>query len=63
MEGEVLAENAWGRRQTRADAGCRGYTIEGRRILLHMMVGSKEDAETVTPFFEYMKQLGLEVPP
>ena len=59
----MLAENAWGRRQTRADAGCRGYTIEGRRILLHLMVGSKEDAETVTPFFEDMKLLGLEVPP
>jgi len=27
------------------------------------MVGSKEDAETVTPFFEDMKLLGLEVPP
>jgi hypothetical protein len=50
-------------RQTRAGAGCRGYTIEGRRILLHLMVGSKEDAETMTPFFEDMKLFGLEVPP
>jgi hypothetical protein len=52
---------AW--RQTRAAAGCRGYTIEGRRILLHLMAGFKEDAETVRPFFEDMKLLGLEVPP
>jgi hypothetical protein len=29
--------------------------VEGRRVLLHMMAGSKEDAETVTAFFEYMK--------
>ena len=27
------------------------------------MVGSKEDAETMTPFFEDMKLFGLEVPP
>src|ERR671936_149352 len=31
-----------------------GFTIEGRRVLQHMMVGSKEDAETVTAFFEDM---------
>ena len=28
----------------------RGLQIEGRRVLLHMMAGSKEDAETVTAF-------------
>jgi hypothetical protein len=28
-----------------------------------LMVGSKEDAETMTPFFEDMKLPGLEVPP
>ena len=33
-----------------------GFTIEGRRVLLHMMAGSKEDAETVTAFFEDMKK-------
>jgi putative transposase len=36
-----------------------GFTIEGRRVLLHMMTGSKEDVETVTPFFEDMKRRGL----
>jgi hypothetical protein len=36
-----------------------GYTIEGRRTLLHLMAGSKEDAETVTAFFEDMKMRGL----
>ena len=25
-----------------------GYTVEGRRVLLHLMAGSKEDAETVS---------------
>jgi transposase-like protein len=28
------------------------FAIEGRRVLLHMMAGSKEDAETVTAFFD-----------
>ena len=39
-----------------------GFTIEGRRVLLHMMAGSKEDAETVTAFFEDMKRRGLKDP-
>jgi putative transposase len=39
-----------------------GFTIEGRRVLLHMMMGSKEDAETVTAFFEDMKRRGLNDP-
>src|SRR6516225_4525468 len=39
-----------------------GSTIEGRRVLLHMMTGSKEDAETVTAFFEDMKRRGLNDP-
>src|SRR6201981_5682 len=39
-----------------------GFTIEGRRVLLHMMAGSKEDAETVTAFFEDMKKRGLNDP-
>jgi transposase-like protein len=39
-----------------------GFTIEGSRLLLHMMTGSKEDAETVTAFFEDMKRRGLNDP-
>ena len=39
-----------------------GFTIEGRRVLLHLMAGSKEDAETVTAFFEDMKRRGLNDP-
>jgi len=39
-----------------------GFTIEGRRVLLHMMTGSKEDAETVTAFFEDVKRRGLNDP-
>src|SRR5262249_41137767 len=39
-----------------------GFTLEGRRVLLHMMAGSKEDAETVTAFFEDMKRRGLNDP-
>ena len=39
-----------------------GFTIEGRRVLLHMMAGSKEDAETVTTFFEDMMRRGLNDP-
>ena len=31
-------------------------------MLLHMMAGSKEDAETVTAFFEDMKRRGLKDP-
>jgi transposase-like protein len=36
-----------------------GYTVDGRRALLHLMAGSKEDAETVIAFFEDMKGRGL----
>jgi putative transposase len=39
-----------------------GFTIEGRRVLLHLMAGSKEDAETVTAFFEDMKRRNLPDP-
>ncbi len=39
-----------------------GFTIKGRRVLLHMMAGSMEDAETVTAFFEDMKRRGLKDP-
>jgi putative transposase len=39
-----------------------GFTLEGRRVLLHLMAGSKEDAETVTAFFEDMKGRGLNDP-
>ena len=39
-----------------------GFTIEGRRVLLALMAGSKEDAETVLAFFEDMKARGLKDP-
>ena len=39
-----------------------GFTIEGRRVLIHMMAGSKEDAETATAFFEDMKRCTLTDP-
>jgi transposase-like protein len=39
-----------------------GFTVDGRRVLLHMMAGSKEDAETVSTFFEDMKRRGLSDP-
>jgi putative transposase len=39
-----------------------GHTVEGRRVLLHLMAGSKEDAETVMAFFEDMKLRGLSDP-
>src|SRR6266702_3151027 len=39
-----------------------GYTVDGRRVLLHLMAGSKEDAETVIAFFEDMKGRGLNDP-
>jgi transposase-like protein len=39
-----------------------GFTGEGRKQLLHLMAGSKEDAETVTAFFEDMKLRGLADP-
>jgi hypothetical protein len=40
-----------------------GFVIEGRRVLLHMMAGSKEDVETVIAFFEDVKRRGLKDPP
>jgi putative transposase len=39
-----------------------GFTAEGRRVLLHLMAGSKEDTETATAFFEDMKRRGLNDP-
>ena len=39
-----------------------GFTADARRVLLHLMAGSKEDAETVTAFFEDMKGRGLNDP-
>ncbi|MGH6874043.1 MAG: IS256 family transposase [Aestuariivirgaceae bacterium] len=38
------------------------FTAEGRKVLLHLMAGSKEDTETVTAFFEDMKLRGLNDP-
>jgi transposase-like protein len=36
-----------------------GFTVEGRKVLLHMMPGSKEDTETVSAFFQDMRNRGL----
>lgn len=36
-----------------------GFTAEGRKVLLHLMAGSKEDAETVSAFFQDMRVRGL----
>ena len=36
-----------------------GFTAEGKKVLLHMMAGSKEDAETVSAFFQDMRARGL----
>ena len=36
-----------------------GFTTAGAKILLHLMAGSKEDAETVTAFFQDMRSRGL----
>lgn len=39
-----------------------GFTAEGKKVLLHLMAGSKEDAETVTAFFQDMRGRGLSDP-
>jgi putative transposase len=36
-----------------------GFTFDGRKVLLHLMAGSKEDAETVSAFFQDMRSRGL----
>ena len=36
-----------------------GFTATGQRVLLHLMAGSKEDAETVGAFFQDMRSRGL----
>ena len=36
-----------------------GFTFDGRKVLLHLMAGSKEDAETVSAFFQDMRERGL----
>lgn len=36
-----------------------GFTAAGGRVLLHLMAGSKEDAETVSTFFQDMRARGL----
>jgi transposase-like protein len=40
-----------------------GFTATGQRVLLHLMAGSKEDAETVSAFFQDMRARGLGDPP
>ena len=39
-----------------------GFTYDGRKVLLHLMAGSKEDAETVSAFFQDMRARGLGEP-
>jgi putative transposase len=39
-----------------------GFTAEGRKVLLHLMAGSKEDAETASAFFQDMRARGLSDP-
>jgi putative transposase len=36
-----------------------GFTVDGRKVPLHLMAGSKEDAETVSAFFQDMCARGL----
>jgi len=36
-----------------------GFTASGAKVLLHLMAGSKEDAETVSAFFQDMRHRGL----
>ncbi|MER9364154.1 IS256 family transposase [Mesorhizobium sp. M0500] len=36
-----------------------GFTASGAKVLLHLMAGSKEDAETVSAFFQDMRGRGL----
>jgi putative transposase len=36
-----------------------GFTAAGAKVLLHLMAGSKEDAETVTAFLQDMRARGL----
>ena len=36
-----------------------GFTLYGRKVLLHLMAGSKEDGETVSAFFQDMRARGL----
>jgi transposase-like protein len=36
-----------------------GFGAEGRKVLLHLMTGSKEDAGTVSAFFQDMRGRGL----
>ena len=36
-----------------------GFTAGGGKVLLGLMAGSKEDAETVTAFFQDMRARGL----
>jgi transposase-like protein len=36
-----------------------GFTFDGRKVLLHLMAGSKEDGETVSAFFQDMRTRGL----
>ncbi len=47
-----------GQRREPVQAAC-GFTTEGKKVLLSLMAGSKEDAETVCAFFQDMRARGL----
>ena len=36
-----------------------GFTFDGRKVLLHLMAGSKEYGEAVSAFFQDMRARGL----
>jgi len=57
-----IAERLWSGGKREPVLAAWGYTIEGRRILLHLLAGSKQDARTVTAFFEDVKMRGLDDP-
>src|SRR6266487_1215443 len=55
-------EDPYLRRQQEQDKATLERSYDGRRALLHLMAGSKEDAETVIAFFEDIKGRGLNDP-
>ena len=36
-----------------------GFTAKGRKVLLHLMAGSKEDAQMLSAFFQNLRARGL----
>ncbi|MFO7855975.1 MAG: IS256 family transposase [Paracoccaceae bacterium] len=54
-----IAERVRPGRRREPVMAARGFTATGARVLLHLMAGSKEDAETVSAFFQDMRARGL----